>query len=60
MIAGKSGGHHAPAALTDDETDPKKVVKVVGEKLTETSYSKDPIKAIGHTRGGRILTGTKK
>lgn len=59
-IIGKSGEYHAPASLTEVETDPKKVVKVAGEKLTETSYPKEPILSIGHACGGRILTGTKK
>lgn len=59
-IAGKIGGYHAPATLTVVESDSKKVVKLAGEKLAETSYAKDTIVAIGHACGGRMVTGTKK
>lgn len=59
-IEGKLKEYHAPATFAVEESNSKEVVLLASEKLAETTYAKDTNKTIGHTCGGRSLTGTKK
>lgn len=54
------GGYAARRTFLGDESDSKKVVVVVGEKLSMSTYACDSEFIIGHACGGRLFAGTKK